>query len=132
LKKFSLSNKERIKSKKLFDLIYSEGKIIFSTDRYIKANYLTEEITGKSFVKMAAAVSSKAGKAVWRNRVKRLIRESYRMNKIKLVDLCKEKKLSLYVVFSPVSLNEKMNGKIILNNILPGVVEVINKILKSL
>ena len=132
MKKFSLSNKERIKSKKLFDLIYSEGKIIFSTDRYIKANYLTEEITGKSFVKMAAAVSSKAGKAVWRNRVKRLIRESYRMNKIKLVDLCKEKKLSLYVVFSPVSLNEKMNGKIILNNILPGVVEVINKILKSL
>lgn len=81
-----------------------------------------------SGVKIAAAVSKKAGSAVWRNRVKRLIKESYRLNKKSLVDKVLEKKIQLLLVFAPYKLSEKSNKKIYLKDISPGVVELMNKI----
>lgn len=128
MKKFSLSRKERIKSKKLFDAIYACNNVVTSKDQKVKAVFLIENHTNDIPVKVTEAVSKKSGNAVWRNRVKRLLRESYRLNKFLLVDLCIEKKVSLAVVFSPCCLNQKKNPKLSLADVLPGMLDVIKKI----
>jgi len=127
LKNFSLTCNERVKKKRDFEKIYSFAKVLFSSDRLIKVHLLSID-SNASGVKIAAAVSKKAGSAVWRNRVKRLIKESYRLNKKSLVDKVLEKKIQLLLVFAPYKLSEKSNKKIYLKDISPGVVELMNKI----
>lgn len=127
MKNFSLTRNERVKKKRDFEKIYSFAKVLFSSDRLIKVHLLSID-SNVSGVKIAAAVSKKAGSAVWRNRVKRLIKESYRLNKKSLVDKVLEKKIQLLLVFAPYKLSEKSNKKIYLKDISPGVVELMNKI----
>ncbi len=127
MKRFGLSAGERIKKKKDFELIYSSGNIIISSDQKIKAIYLKEK-NPKPGVIIAAAVSKKAGIAVWRNRMKRLIKESYRLNKKILTDICFQNKILLKVVFSPNAYNEKKNKKINLNDVMPGVLDIMLKL----
>lgn len=83
-------------------------------------------------VKIAVAVSKKAGNAVWRNRVKRLIKETYRLNKNPLLEKVIEKKIQLFLIFSPNKLSEASNKKIYLRNVSPGVVELISKIIQQI
>jgi ribonuclease P protein component len=128
LKHQGLSATERIKSRKGFEEIYSDGRIMFSSDKKIKAVYVLKTGSDKPGIKIAAAVSKKSGIAVWRNRVKRLIRESYRLNKSILSDECTGKGVMLMIVFSPGALSEKLNKKLVLEDILPGVLDVMNKI----
>jgi ribonuclease P protein component len=128
LKQYGLSPKERIKNKKSFDDLFTSGKVLISKDRKIKAVYLVDEKTKEVGVKIAAAVSKKNGKAVWRNRVKRLIRTSYRLNKERLTNFCREKSVLLRVVFSAFSLTEETADKIRLKEIMPAVVELMQQI----
>ena len=74
------------------------------------------------------AVHKKAGNAVWRNRVKRLIKEAYRLNKEILRGSVIGKNFMLMMVFSPNALNEKKNKKIYLNDIESGVKEILLKL----
>lgn len=128
MKQFGLSNQERIKSKKDFDSVYSSGEILFSSNQKLKAVFLIERETEQAVLKAAFAVSRKAGIAVWRNRVKRLFRESFRLNKAILKNEVEEKKIRLHIVFSPNSINERRNKKISLEQIMPDVVDLMNKI----
>lgn len=128
MKKHSLSSDERIKGKKSFDLIYNSGKTVLSADKNLKAVYKCVTEINNPGVKIAAAVSSKAGNAVWRNRVKRLIKESYRLNKGSLDAKCKKENLLLRIVFSPNFLNEKKNKKISFQEILSPVLDIIYRI----
>lgn len=130
-KQQGLSSDERIKSKKDFETLYSSGKVVISSDKKIKAIYLIEN-NPESIVKIAAAVSRKLGKAVWRNRIKRLIRESYRLNKQDLLSVVSSEGKSLKIIFSAYNLNEKKNKKIKLNEIMPGVLEVMSHIKKNI
>ncbi|MDP2303051.1 MAG: ribonuclease P protein component [Ignavibacteria bacterium] len=132
MKRYTLSRKERIKSKKLFDTIYSQNNLIVSKDQKVKAVFIIENQTENIPVKVTEAVSKKTGNAVWRNRVKRLLRESYRVNKFLLVDKCLERNISLAVVFSPYFLNQKRNPILQLSDVLPGMLDVINKIRSSI
>ncbi len=132
MKRFGLSAGERIKKKKDFELIYSSGSIIISSDQKIKAIFIKDKNNPNPGVSIAAAVSKKAGIAVWRNRMKRLIRESYRLNKKILNDICSQKKILLKIVFSPNALNEKNNKKIKLNDIVPGVLDIMLKLKSEL
>ncbi len=127
MKNFSLTRNERVKKKRDFEKIYSFAKVLFSSDKLIKVHLLSID-SNISGVKIAAAVSKKAGNAVWRNRVKRLIKESYRLNKKSLVEKVLEKKIQLLLVFTPYKLSEKNNKKVYLINVSPGVVELMNKI----
>ena len=129
MKKYSLSKKERIVGKKLFDTIYKNGLIFFSDDKKIKTIFLFEKNSEKPFVKISVAISKKAGSAVWRNRIKRLIRESYRLNKSVLVEFVNLEKLNLNIVFSTNYLNQKNNQKINLDERMPDCVNVLNKII---
>ena len=110
MKRYGFSAKERIKSKKDFEKIYSSGKLIISSDKKIKAIFIFEKNTDQPGVKIAAAVHHKAGIAVWRNRAKRLIREAYRLNKYILSELCTKNSILLKVVFSTYFLNEKTSS----------------------
>ncbi len=132
MKKYSLSKEERIVGKKLFDTIYKNGLIFFSDDKKIKTIFLLEKNSEKPFIKITVAVSKKAGSAVWRNRIKRLLRESYRLNKNIILDFIKSEKLNLYIVFSINYLNQSNNKKIKLEEIMPGVLNVLDKIIDYL
>jgi ribonuclease P protein component len=131
LKNFSLTRNERVKKKKDFEKIYCSDNVLISSDRLIKLHFLFVE-NNVAGVKMAAAVSKKAGKAVWRNRVKRLIKEAYRLNKKLLQQKALEKKIQLLLVFSPNRLSEASNKKIYLRDISPGVVELMSKIIQKI
>ena len=130
MKNFSLSYTERVKKKSDFEKIYSTAVVLFSSDRLLKLHFLFDE-TGISGIKIAAAVSKRSGKAVWRNRVKRLIKEAYRINKNPLLEKVLNKKTKLLLVFSPNRLSEASNKKIYLRDISPGVVELMNKIIQQ-
>ena len=131
MKRYGLSPKERIKSKKNIDQIFSSGKILISEDHRIKAVYLIDKEAEESGVKIAAVVSKKNGNAVWRNRVKRLIKTSYRMNKERLVNFCRKKRILILIVFSAFSVTERLNKKIEIKDIMPGIDEILNRIESS-
>jgi len=132
LKEFGLSKKERIKSKKEFGVVYSKGKTIYSFNRELKATYYFESNSELPGVKCAFAVYKKSGKAFWRNRVKRLLRESYRLNKHTLVQKCISQNRFLLLIFSLNSIDQKKKNKINLKDILPGAVDLLNQIESSL
>jgi len=128
LKQFGLSAFERLKSRKEIKKVISSGVTIFSADKKIKAIYLAEENLEKTGVKITPAVYKKLGCAVWRNRVKRLIKETYRLNKQDLILKSTKKKIELKIIFSPQNINEKTNKYVKLKEIMPGMLDVINKI----
>ncbi|SEK79510.1 ribonuclease P protein component [Aquimarina amphilecti] len=72
--------KERLKSKKEIELLFSEGK---SIAKYPIRLIYREATTEKNFTIQTAVSVSKRNfkKAPDRNRIKRLLRESYRKNK---------------------------------------------------
>lgn len=128
MKRYGLSADEKIKSRKDFELLYSTGKSIYSSDKKLKAVYLISAETDNSGVKIAPAVSKKAGKAVWRNRIKRLLREAYRLNKEILTGISIQKNILIKIILSPNFLNEKVSKNVKLAQIEPGVVEILVKI----
>jgi ribonuclease P protein component len=124
-----LTARERIKSKRNFENIYQSGTTIHSSDKKIKAIYIIENDNLHPGVQIAVAVSKKAGGAVWRNRFKRLIRESYRLNKVRLVNSCIEKKQFAKIIFSTSTLNQKNHKRLNLNSVMPGMLEVMERIM---
>ncbi|MDT3695353.1 MAG: ribonuclease P protein component [Ignavibacterium sp.] len=128
MKNFSLNRNERVKRKKDFDKVYSSGKIILSSDLSLKIHYYINKNAESNGVKIAASISKKSGKAVWRNRVKRLIKESYRLNKRLLAEKATEKKVEIFLIFSPYKLTEKKNKKLYLTDVISGVIDLINKV----
>ena len=72
--------KEKLKSKKLIEVLFKEGKTLTSFP--LRLIYLKLEMPLDAKFKTGVAVPKKNFKgAVKRNRVKRLMRESYRLNK---------------------------------------------------
>lgn len=101
-KQFTLGKNERLKSRKLIEELFSEGKSFpFSP---LRIHYLVKkEIPGsdKQSLLFGVGVSGKNFKrAVDRNRIKRLIREAYRLQKIPLQEKTKEKNFQLSVFFN--------------------------------
>ena len=131
MKNFSLTRNERVKKKRDFEKVYNDANVLFSSDRLIKVHFICSQ-NNVAVIKIAVAVSKKAGKAVWRNRVKRLLKESYRLNKKALLEKVLLKKIQLLLVFSPSRLSEASNKKIYLHNVSPGVVELMNKIIQQI
>lgn len=131
MKRFSFGKNERIKEKKLFEELYTSGKVSISNNKKIKAVHFLIESVDVVFPKVAVAVSKKAGNAFWRNRIKRLLREAYRLNKLPVSSFCIEKKKQLFIVFSPFLLNQKDHKTIGLLDIMPGVQEILSAIIRN-
>ena len=77
---FSFPKKEKLKSKKLIEQLFAEG--IGVTNYPLKLVYLKTSFEDVSKCKVGVTASKRNFKsAVKRNRIKRLMRESYRLNK---------------------------------------------------
>ncbi|WP_223308302.1 ribonuclease P protein component [Maribacter polysiphoniae] len=77
---FSFPKKEKLKSKKLIERLFKEGKHLNGYP--LKLLYLELDSPMDVRIKTGVAVPKKKFKsAVQRNRIKRLLRESYRLNK---------------------------------------------------
>ena len=131
MKKFSLSKSERVKQKKDFQKIYSNGKTLYSSGNKIKLSYYVQSSVNEIGIRAAFVVSRKSGNAVWRNRVKRLLRESFRLNKLELHELCCSKNILILLSLSPGNFNQKNLKKIELNYILHDVKELLTKLISK-
>jgi len=78
--KFTYPKKEKLKSKKLIDQLFSEGQSVSAFP--LRLVYLSTTFEDNVMAKTGVSVSKKHFKrAVDRNRIKRLLREAYRLNK---------------------------------------------------
>lgn len=92
--KYTFTKKERLSSKKLIDQLFTEGKTFFSYP--FKVFYLFQEAEKEFPVQVLITVSKKNfKKAVDRNKLKRLVREGYRKNKLLLHDYLNENNKSV-------------------------------------
>ena len=132
MKKFGLSKAEKIKGRKDFEELFLKGNTIFSSNKKIKAVYIIDKFSDVSGTKVAVAVSRKSGNAVWRNRVKRLLRESYRLNKHILADRTTNPGSFIRIIFSPCSINMRNNKNIYLRDIMPDVISLMSRISSGL
>lgn len=128
MKKQGLSKSERIKNKNDFEKVYNFGTTIYSSNRKLKATYFFDKTNERGLIKAAFAVHKRAGNAVWRNRMKRLLRESFRLNKMTFYENIDLSGLLLLIVFSPNTINEKSDKKIKLAEVMPSLVEIMSKI----
>ncbi|MCM4167835.1 ribonuclease P protein component [Arenibacter sp. H213] len=78
--KFTFPKKEKLKSKKLIEKLFAEGMTV--TQYPIRLIYLKTTLEDDAKIKAGVTASKRNFKsAVKRNRIKRLMREGYRLNK---------------------------------------------------
>jgi len=111
-----------------FELVYKTGLVIISEDKKIKANYLFESKDINNTVKIGLSVASKKGNSVWRNRLKRILRESLRMDRENLQNIIELKNANLLIIFSPYSINQTNSKKIFLKKIKPAIWNILKRI----
>jgi ribonuclease P protein component len=94
--KFTLTKNERLSSKKQIEKLFKEGKSYFSYP--FRVIYLFNDGQEEHETKILLTVSKKKfKKAVDRNRIKRIIREAFRKNKMILNDYLQENNKSLWL-----------------------------------
>lgn len=98
IKQFTLGKNERLKSRKSIEQLFSEGKkIVVAPYRVL---YMIIRTAEKSSFLFSVGVSARNfKKAVERNRIKRLTRESWRLQKNKLQKKNGVKNIQLNVFF---------------------------------
>ena len=125
-KVFTLSKQERLKSRKLIEQLFREGKSISIFPYrvlYLPVNVADTRLTAT--LQSGVAVSSKNfKKAVHRNKIKRLTREAYRLQKAGLQQKLTEtgKQLILFFIYTgrelPVFLLVKEKVQVILDKLI--------------
>ena len=109
-KQFTLGKKERLKSRKRIELLFSKGKNFVSTP--YKIYYLVEK--AKPGLQFGVGVSGKNfKKSVDRNRIKRLTREAYRLQRSMLQEKVKtvNKELSIFFIYTGKELPDFITAK---------------------
>lgn len=101
-KQFTLGKNERLKSRKSIEQLFSAGKS-FAVSPY-RVHYVIkndEQKKESSLLQFGVGVSGKNFKrAVDRNRIKRLTREAYRLQKLSLQEKLKGKNTALHIFFN--------------------------------
>jgi ribonuclease P protein component len=101
LKHFTLSRHERLKSRKQIDRLFSEGRYFNMPP--LRIGYILESAVEQDQLQLGVGVSGRYfRKAVDRNRVKRLLRESWRLQKTDLANLAKQhgKSLKVFIIYT--------------------------------
>ena len=119
--KLSLGKKERLKSKKLIELLFKEGKYI--KEYPIKLLYLEADNNSDFPVNVAFTVPKRNfKKAVERNRLKRLLRETYRKEKPRLYKSLNKSYIFMFILMG----NESVEYKILeksMNSLLSSLIK---------
>ena len=132
-RQFTLGKNERLKSRKLIEQLFHKGKS-FTIQPY-KIFYQFTDITYNDQysifnIQFGIGVSSKNFKrAVDRNRIKRLTREAYRLQKNELQDLLKQKdkQLNIFFIYTSKELPDFNMVKDKVNVILNKMIKVVNE-----
>lgn len=98
-KQFTLGTLERLKSRKRIEQLFAEGKKLLAAP--FRVHYLLEN--GSTGLVFGTGVSAKTfKKAVDRNRIKRLTREAFRLQKVSLRDKLhlNNKKLEVFFIYT--------------------------------
>jgi ribonuclease P protein component len=119
---YSLKKPERLCSKKAFEFLFTQGKTVFIHP--LKIVYSFEKSSEPS-VKVAFTVSKRNFKrAVKRNRIKRLLREAYRKNKITLA----AENLQIVILYISKEIEDYSS---IENKLIKGLDQIVNRIKKN-
>lgn len=97
---FTLGKKERLKSRKQTELLFQKGKR-FSLSPF-RVLYLFTEGAAPGIQFGTGAGTRQFKRAVDRNRIKRLVRESYRLQKLPLQDaaMAARKEVQLFFIYT--------------------------------
>ncbi len=96
----TFSKQQRLKSRKKLQQVFAGRKAVFAEN--IKVLYLAED-ADKGFVQCGVGLSGRYfKKAVDRNRVKRLLREAYRLQQHPLVQMAEKnnKQISVFILYT--------------------------------
>lgn len=96
---FTYNKKEKLKSKKLLDELFTQGNsfVVFPMKIFFR---VVENKLPDTTIQVGVGVSKKYFKhATKRNRIKRLLRETYRQNKLSLHELLNNNNKQLTVFF---------------------------------
>ena len=89
---------ERISTQREIDCLFKQGDAFISYP--LRIIYLKQKPFSGETVSVLISVPKKKIKcAVKRNRIKRLIRETYRLNKMSLIQYCREKETNMLIAF---------------------------------
>lgn len=122
---FTLGKEERLKSRKAIEELFSQG--IRLNQGPFRAIY---KRTGMAELRLGVGVSSKLfKKAVDRNRIKRLMREVYRLNKLPLREalLQQDKGLHLFIMYSGTTLPDHPTTATAVKAILKKLLQRVNE-----
>ena len=93
---FTFNKQEKLKSKKLIERLFTEGKSVSAYP--LKLLYLPIEDMGNCMIQASVSVSKRKFKsAVDRNRMKRLLREAYRNQKHLIYERCSDKYIFMFL-----------------------------------
>ena len=129
--KNQISDFEWLKSKSEIELVYKNGQTVVSNDKKLRAKYYfanNEDVNEK--VKAGLSVSSDKGNSVWRNRMKRILRELIRKEKEILLSIVKQKNTNFLIIFSPHSITQSNFNKVSLKDITFPMSDILNKLTK--
>jgi ribonuclease P protein component len=129
-KKFTLGKNERLKSRKQIEQLFSEGKNFPLSPFRIYYRFIPIITGSLSNLQFGAGVSGKNFKrAVDRNRIKRLIREAYRLQKIQLQEILRQKRLqlNLFFIYTGKELPQFNTMKEKVNVILNKMIKIVNE-----
>ncbi len=96
LMQFTFNKNEKLKSKKLIEQLFVNGKSV--SDYPLQLIFLKIDHDGEYPIKAGVSVSKRKFKsAVKRNKIKRLLREAYRMNKHLIYENCTDKYIFMFL-----------------------------------
>ena len=97
-KRCTFNKKERISFKKEIDLLFKQGEAFTSFP--FRVVFLEQKpFSGATVSVLISVPKRKFKRAVKRNRMKRLVREAYRLNKTSLIEHFQEKESGLLIAF---------------------------------
>jgi len=118
VKRFGFAKKEKLKSRKQIEELFLNGKNFAAFPLRITYQFIPSEETSLQVGVTAGKKYFK--KAVDRNRIKRLVREAYRLQKNDLAEILKQKKLkgSLFFVYTDKTISSFSTVKEAMNKAL--------------